>query len=443
MKKYESYKPANLPWLDEVPSHWQMMRNKVFLTESKETVGDAASKYKLLSLTLNGIIPRDITSGKGKFPSDYSTYKIIRSGDIVFCLFDIDETPRTVGLSAIEGMLTGAYSIFHIANINPRFLYYYYTSLDNVKALKPLYTGLRKTISTDTFLDTKMPVPPRSEQEQIVRYLDWQVSKINKLIAAKKKQIALLKEQKQLFIYKAVTKGLDNTVPMKDSGVKWIGYVPSWWQVSRIKFFCTMKSGDNLTAQQIDDENEYPVYGGNGIRGYYSNYNCDGKYILIGRQGALAGNIHLVEGKFWATDHAVVTSVSNCINISYFYYLLVAMDLNQYAFDTAAQPGLAVTKIKNLGVAIPDATVQQQIVDYLDIKCKRTDKLIEYINNEITLLHELRTRLISDVVTGQIDVRSIEIPEYEYVEEESDEESDDEIDGNPYSEEVSDELEME
>lgn len=121
---------------------------------------------------------------------------MVEPGNLIFCLFDIDETPRIVGLSPLNGMITGAYDVFQPVNINGKYLYYYYLSIDNVKGLKPLYTGLRKVINIQTFLGTKLPVPPKEEQNQIVRFLDWKLSKINKLIRAKKKQIALLNEQK-------------------------------------------------------------------------------------------------------------------------------------------------------------------------------------------------------------------------------------------------------
>ena len=167
MNKYSSYVESPLPWLPHIPSHWELVRNKNIFTETKDTVGSDSENYVLLSLTLKGIIPRDVASGKGKFPKDFDTYKVVRQGDMAFCLFDIDETPRTVGLSAYDGMLTGAYTIFHIDNVNPRYAYYYYLALDNVKAMKPLYSGLRKTINVNTFLGTKFPMPPRGEQDQI------------------------------------------------------------------------------------------------------------------------------------------------------------------------------------------------------------------------------------------------------------------------------------
>ena len=156
---------------------------------------------------------------------------------------------------------------------------------------------------------------------------------------------------------------------MEDSGIEWIREIPKDWLVSRVKFYCTMNSGDNITAQDIETEGRYPVYGGNGLRGYFSKYNYDGKYILIGRQGALAGNVHRVTDKFWSTDHAVVTNVFKSADLSYFYYLFITMNLNQYAFDTAAQPGLAVSKIMGLSIVIPPIIKEQyRIAKFLDLK---------------------------------------------------------------------------
>lgn len=193
MSGYAEYREVNLPWLKAVPAHWEIRRNKNIFTEQKEIVGERSADYTLLSLTLNGIIPRDMDGG-GKFPESFDKYKIVKNGDMAFCLFDIDETPRTVGLSGYNGMLTGAYTIMRVSNINARFIYYYYLALDNSKMLRPLYTGLRKTININTFQSTKVPVPPREEQDQIVRFLDWKVSNINKLINIKQEQLRTVKE---------------------------------------------------------------------------------------------------------------------------------------------------------------------------------------------------------------------------------------------------------
>ena len=116
---------------------------------------------------------------------------------------------------------------------------------------------------------------------------------------------------------------------MRDSGIPWIGEVPEGWESSKIKYHCTMKSGDNITALDISDNGEYPVYGGNGLRGFYKIYNKNGNHILIGRQGALAGNVHLVNGKFWATDHAVIVTLKNDVFINYFFRMLESIKLGR------------------------------------------------------------------------------------------------------------------
>ena len=114
MKKYSEYKDIGLPWYPQgVPSHWTLMRHKNVLDEHKELVGKNADNYTLLSLTVNGVIIRDLSEGKGKFSKDYDKYVVVDKGDFVFCLFDVDETPRTVGLSRNHGMITGAYDVFH------------------------------------------------------------------------------------------------------------------------------------------------------------------------------------------------------------------------------------------------------------------------------------------------------------------------------------------
>ena len=186
---------------------------------------------------------------------------------------------------------------------------------------------------------------------------------------------------------------------MKDSGIEWIGKIPKDWSYSKVKYHCSMKSGDNITSLNIEETSHYPVYGGNGQRGYFSQYNVDGDKILIGRQGALAGNMHYVSGKFWATDHAIVTTPFKDINILYFFYLLKGYELNRYAQDTAAQPGLAVSKIMNLAIYLPSVCEQQQIADYLDTKCSEIDATAEDIQKEISLLEDYKKSVITEAVT--------------------------------------------
>ncbi len=186
---------------------------------------------------------------------------------------------------------------------------------------------------------------------------------------------------------------------MKDSGIEWIGQIPSDWDISKIKYHCSMQSGDNLTSSDIEPEGEYEVYGANGFRGYYSRFNCEGVHILVGRQGALAGNVHLVDGRYWATDHAVITKITDKTCVKFLYYSLVSADLNQYAFETAAQPGLAVSVIVNKSVPIPPLAEQQKIADFLDEKCGEIDSIRSDVQREIEILNDYKKSVITEAVT--------------------------------------------
>lgn len=164
MKRYDSLLSS------ECPEHWCITRNKSFMSLVGEKVGRQSVSYTLLSLTTKGVIIRDVESGKGKFPKDFDTYQIVQRGELVFCLFDIDETPRTVGIVETGGMVTGAYTVLRVNEkyAIPEYVYYYYLCVDNIKALKPYYSGLRKTVRADKFLQLYIPVPSVEEQRTII-----------------------------------------------------------------------------------------------------------------------------------------------------------------------------------------------------------------------------------------------------------------------------------
>ena len=208
------------------------------------------------------------------------------------------------------------------------------------------------------------PLPPLPEQRAIVRYLDHVDRRIRRYLRAKEKLIGLLEEEKQAIINQAVTRGLDPSVRLKASGVEWLGDVPEHWDVRRLKTICTMKSGDAITAESIEATGDFPVYGGNGIRGYASSYTHRGEFALIGRQGALCGNVHIARGRLWASEHAVVASLQPGHSIDWFGSILHVMNLNQYSIS-AAQPGLAVERILNLSLPVPPELEQKRIGDHL------------------------------------------------------------------------------
>lgn len=185
----------------------------------------------------------------------------------------------------------------------------------------------------------------------------------------------------------------------KPSGIDWIGDIPSHWNVTRLKHLIRMKSGDTLSSEQMDPaEGCYPVFGGNGKRGFYSDFNTQGDYVLIGRQGALCGNINYAHGKFWATEHAVVCYPLREIALLWIGELLRAMNLNQYNVS-AAQPGLAIERIKNLLIPVPPLAEQEAIAAWLDTQCGEIDAAIAKVDREIELIDELKQSEISRIVT--------------------------------------------
>ena len=198
-------RPSGIPWIGNIPEHWERRRCKDILTESKEQVGDKCDSYTLLSLTTNGIVIRDLSEGKGKFPKDFETYKVVNPGNLIFCLFDVDETPRTVGLAHHQGMITGAYNVFSVKNVSVDFLCYYFISFDDRKALRPLYKGLRKVVPLPTLMSMQIYLPPLSEQEAIVTYINRKTEEIDHLIAMTEQEIARIRELKQTLIADVVT----------------------------------------------------------------------------------------------------------------------------------------------------------------------------------------------------------------------------------------------
>jgi type I restriction enzyme S subunit len=195
-------KPTGLEWLPEVPEHWELVPNRALLRLEKRIVGSAWADYVLLSLTKRGVIPRDMENPEGKFPTSFETYQEVRPGDLIFCLFDIDETPRAVGLSNLHGMVTGAYTVVDWVHL-------FYLAMDNGKRLKPLYTGLRKVITRSAFLSAKLPLPPPAEQATILTHVEESTTAAERTTERVQREIDLLRELRTRLIADVVTGKLD------------------------------------------------------------------------------------------------------------------------------------------------------------------------------------------------------------------------------------------
>ena len=197
-------KDSGVKWIGMIPEHWKRLRYKDVLRIRDEKVGKRKD-LTLLSLTKKGVIIRDLIDGKGKFPKDFESYKIVNPDNLILCLFDVDETPRTVGIAKNTGMITGAYDIFDVINENIKFIYYHYQSIDDVKGFKPLYKGLRKVIPLPSLMGSYIFIPSLEEQQEIVTYIEAKVASINQLCQAERSQIEKLKEYKQRLISDVVT----------------------------------------------------------------------------------------------------------------------------------------------------------------------------------------------------------------------------------------------
>lgn len=184
----------------------------------------------------------------------------------------------------------------------------------------------------------------------------------------------------------------------KDSGVQWLGEVPEHWMVSTLKRIANLQSGETITSESIEEDGEFPVFGGNGLRGYTTAFTHDGEYALVGRQGALCGNVNYAKGKFWASEHAVVASPIKKTETLWLGELLRAMNLNQYSVS-AAQPGLSVEVVRNLPISIPPLPEQTQIAFFINRETSKIDALVEEQRRLIELLKEKRQAVISHAVT--------------------------------------------
>lgn len=398
--RYDKYKDSGIAWIREIPEHWELRKGKnLFKLRNSKGNNNAI----LLAATQKyGMIPQSQVEGvvQVKQNTDLNTFKTVHKNDYVISLRSFQ---GGFEMSEYEGVCSPAYQVFYSTKPCCNYFFkYMFKSYGFVSQINAFTLGIRegKNIQYEDFSLMKLPLPTIQEQQSIATYLDQKCSEIDELITLQEKMITKLQSYKQSVITEAVTKGLDKNVPLKDSGIEWIGEIPEHWKITKIQYLAQLKSGYNLTTEEIKDSGLYPVYGGNGIRGYYDKYFLEGDYVLIGRQGALCGNINYSTGKSWATEHAVVCYPKTKYITKWFGELLRVMNLNQYSL-AAAQPGLAVERIKLLPIPIIPLSEQQSIANYLDQKCSEIDELISIKQQKIEKLKDYKKSLIFECVTGK------------------------------------------
>lgn len=203
-------KHSGIPWLGDIPKHWELWPNRAFLRIRKVLVGERHPEFTLLSLTKRGVIVRDLSEMRGKFSSDMGTSQEVRNGDLVLCLFDVPETPRTVGLSKHKGMITGAYTVMECKDLEiAQYLELFYIAMDDQKALSPLYSGLRNTIPKPSFLGAKTPIPQSHERQAILKLVKDGTASLDQTIARTEREIALMQEYRTRLTADVVTGKLD------------------------------------------------------------------------------------------------------------------------------------------------------------------------------------------------------------------------------------------
>ncbi len=432
---YAEYKDSGVEFLPILPSTWKVRRVKSILDLQRTILGEKSKYYQLLSLTLRGVILRDVSGGDGKIPESFDTYQAVKKKDLVFCLFDMDETPRTVGISEHDGMITGAYNVYKVNKSSfPKFIYYYFLHLDYFKGLKPFYTGLRKVVRSDTFANIKMPCPPLAEQTQIANFLDHETAKIDHLIEKQQQLIELLKEKRQAVISHAVTKGLDPNVPMKDSGVEWLGEVPEHWQLVPLKYLCTFSGGGTPTKDNLSywTDGNIPWVSPKDMKTFWISETQDyitekavkesstntveqNSLLMVVRSGILQRTIPIAINTVPVTmnqdmkalkfgKRVLVEYIANLIHGNTVQLLL------EWSKEGATVESIEHEYLANSLIPVPSLKEQEEITQVIAKKMKVYAELTEKAELQITLLQERRTALISAAVTGKIDVRNWQAP---------------------------------
>ena len=406
MKRYSEYKDSGVKWIGEIPGHWEIRRLKNVVLCNAETLSENFPKDEVIKYV--EISDVNYTSGItniqrmpfGEAPS--RARRITKKNDVI--VSTVRTYLKAVAKIQEDGLIVSTgFAVLHPLIGNSSFLSYFALSESFIHNVIVNSKGISyPAITASDLICIAMPLPPLSEQEAIVTYLDSKVDKIDEYISIAEKKIAALEELKQTIIAEAVTRGIHKDVPMKDSGVKWIGMIPEHWDCCKLKYFTRIKSGDALTNNALSDTGKYKVYGGGDFMGFYDKYNVDANTILIGRVGARCGCVTITEEKAWATDNALILIHFN-INTKFLTYLLVAANLNSLSISNA-QPLITGSKVKDSFIPIPPLPEQQEIVSYLDSKVANINQLCQAERSQIEKLKEYKQRLISDVVTGKVKV---------------------------------------
>lgn len=404
---------SGIEWIGDVPALWEFKRLKYTSTLAGRIGWQGLTSEEYRTEGVHLVTGTDFKDGRIDWGSCVrvsearwaeATQVQLEEGDLLITKDGtVGKVARCIDLPDKASLNSGVMVIRHKVPMSTYFLYWVLQS--------PVFSGWFSDVNAGAstishlyqadFYNFGFFIPPTvQEQEQVASLLDVETAKIDQAMSLLRRELETLEQFKKSVIHEAVTKGLDPTVPMKPSGVEWIGEIPEHWGIKKLKYLCKMNSGMNLTSEEISEVGDYPVYGGNGIRGYYSKYNNDSSCVLVGRQGALCGNIQLGVAPFWATDHAVVVKELSGYGKKYAFYALTAMNLNRLSM-AAAQPGLSVEKIICEFSPVPPSVEQESIASALESKVVGIETVLETKYEQLEILKQQRQSVIFEYVTGK------------------------------------------
>ncbi len=423
LKPYAEYKESGLPWLGQVPGHWETRPAfGAFVVNHERNHG--MKEKTVLSLSYGRIVIKPVEKLHGLVPESFETYQIVNPGDIVLRTTDLqnDHTSLRVGIVRDRGIITSAYLALRVnAGVSPGFGFQFLNVWDMSKAIYGYGSGLRQNLDFSHFKRMPVALPPPAEQVAIVRFLDWANGRLERAIRAKRKVIALLNEQKQAIIHRAVTRGLDPSVRFKPSGIPWLADIPEHWEVQRAKYL----------YREVDERST------DGSEELLSVSHLTGvtprsqKNITMFKAASYTGHKlcrpgDLVVNTMWAWMGALgVSKHAGIISPAYAVYrprrpagiIGIYMDgllrSRPYMSNIMCRStGLRASRLRlypeeffRLPIIQPPTNEQRRIVETIREETIELDTATARLEREIDLLREYRTRLVADVVTGKLDVR--------------------------------------
>jgi type I restriction enzyme S subunit len=428
---YSEYKDSGIDWLGKIPKHWILKPLFTLMKERNErNIGN--KEQNILSLSYGKIIRRNVDDNFGLLPASFETYQIVQDGNIIMRLTDLQNDKRSLRIGLVKefGIITSAYVCLEIIQeLEISFAYSLLHSYDLTKIFYSLGGGVRQSMNYEDLKRLPILCPPLEEQKQIATFLDRATTEIDQIIEQQKQLITLLEEERTTVISHAVTKGLDPSVPLQDSGIEWLGKIPKHWDVKRLKHTCSViKDGTHQPPQRT--ENGFPLLSvRNIIDGKFVNLEDDSLIseqdfkelqrsfivqendVLLAIVGATLGKVAIVEEMPPFTIQRSLAFFRPRSPILYYRYLSAFLQSSIFQrllwknVGFSAQPGIYLGVLGNLHTLIPPISEQQAIALFLDQETARIDEAINNVRSQIEKLEEYRTVLISDAVTGKIDVR--------------------------------------